>query len=397
MTWRNMIKVALKSIFRNRMRSLLTSLGIIIGVGSVIIMVGVGKGSQQEIENQIAAMGSNLIMVIPERGPDTANRLTIDDAEKIRREAGYIQALSGTVRKGVAVVGGAGDRSTSVEGVETEYPTVKQWEVTRGSFFTLQDNRSRRKVAVLGTTVADELFGNDNPLGKKIRIDRTPFTVIGVLESKGNTGMGNDQDDTVLVPLQTALSRLSNSRYLSTIQISAISENYMDRAQAEIEQILRESHRLQEDEDNDFMIINQSEIISMATSTSKTLTVLLAAIAGVSLMVGGIGIMNIMLVSVTERTREIGIRMSVGARKGDILLQFLSESVLLSLIGGLIGIFLALAVSFVMNRFIGVPIVIEPGIVILSAGFAGAVGIFFGYYPAKKASRLYPIDALRYE
>jgi putative ABC transport system permease protein len=397
MTGRTMIKIALRSIFRNRMRSLLTSLGIIIGVGSVIIMVGVGRGSQQQIEDQIESMGTNLIMVAPERGPGVANRLTVDDVDKIRKESGYIQAVSGTARRSATVIGGGGDWSPTVEGVETGYLTVKQWGVTRGSFFTDRDNASRRKVAVLGATVAEELFGNEDPVGAEVRIDRTPFTVIGVLESKGSNAMGNDQDDTVLVPLMTALSRLTGSRYVSTIQISAVSEEFMEPAQAEIEQILRESHRLRAGDENDFRIINQAEIIDMATSTSRTLTVLLAAVAGVSLIVGGIGIMNIMLVSVTERTREIGIRMSVGARSGDIMLQFLSESVLLSLIGGCIGIVSALTLGLVMNKFLSVPVIINPGIVVLSAGFAAAVGIFFGYYPAKKASRLYPIDALRYE
>jgi len=360
-------------------------------------MVGVGRGSQQQIEDQIESMGTNLIMVAPERGPGAANRLTVDDVDKIRKESGYIQAVSGTARRSATVIGGGGDWSTTAEGVETGYLTVKQWGVTRGSFFTARDNTSRRKVAVLGATVAEELFGNEDPVGAEVRIDRTPFTVIGVLESKGSNAMGNDQDDTVLVPLLTALSRLTGSRYLSTIQISAVSEEFMEPAQAEIEQILRESHRLRAGDENDFRIINQAEIIDMATSTSRTLTVLLAAVAGVSLIVGGIGIMNIMLVSVTERTREIGIRMSVGARSGDIMLQFLSESVLLSLIGGCIGIVSALTLGVVMNKFLSVPVIINPGIVVLSAGFAAAVGIFFGYYPAKKASRLYPIDALRYE
>ncbi len=394
---RNMLKAAFRSILLNRMRSLLTSLGIIIGVASVIIMVGVGRGSQEQIENQIDSMGSNLIMIMPERGAGRANRLTVKDAEKIRKESGYVVSVSGIVRKSVTVTGGTGDWTTTVEGVETGYLDIKQWGVSSGSFFTDRDNAGRRKVAVLGASVAAELFGDTDPVGQDIRISRVPFTVCGVLESKGSTGMGNDQDDTILVPLETALSRLSRSRHLNSIQVSAYSREVIDPAQAEIAEILRESHRLREDDDNDFRIINQAEIVDTATSVSKSLTVLLAAIAGVSLLVGGIGIMNIMLVSVTERTREIGIRMAVGARREDILLQFLSESVLLSLLGGCIGILLSLAAGFIMNRYLNAPMVILPGIIALSAGFAAAVGIFFGYYPARKASRLYPIDALRYE
>ena len=397
MTAGTMLKTALRSIFRNRMRSLLTSLGIIIGVGSVIIMVGVGAGSQAEIQEQIQSMGSNLIMVFPERHSDAANRLTLEDKEKVKKEAGYLKAVSGSVRKGVTAVGGDINWSTTLEGVEPDYLIIKEWTVESGAFFTEKDGAARRKVAVLGSTVAEEIYGSDDPVGQKLRIDRTPFTVIGVLESKGNTGMGNDQDDTILIPLETALYRLSGNRYLQGIQMSALSRDVMDAAQAEIEAILKEAHRLSQDEDADFRVINQSEIIEMASSTSRTLTILLAAIASVSLLVGGIGIMNIMLVSVTERTREIGIRMSVGARKNDILFQFLIESILLSLIGGAIGIVFAGVTIFILNRFTGVAALLQPGIVIISALFAAAVGIFFGYYPARKASKLYPIDALRYE
>ena len=397
MTARNLVTLAFRSIFRNRMRSLLTSLGIIIGVASVIIMVGVGSGSQAQIQTQIESMGLNLLMVFPERGPDFANRLTVEDVDKLKSEGGYLRAVSGTIRKNVTAVGGSGDWSTFVYGVEPDYLGIKQWAVTSGEMFTDKDLSSRKKVAVLGNTVAEELFGDSSPIGARLRIDRTPFTVIGVLEGKGNTGMGNDQDDVILVPLDTAMTRISNTRYINTIEASVITQDLMDQAQTDIELILREAHRLSDDQENDFRILNQSEITDTASATSKTLTILLAAIAGVSLLVGGIGIMNIMLVSVTERTREIGIRMSVGARKQDILLQFLSESIFLSLMGGIIGIILALGLAWVLDSFLGVPTLVEPGIVLLSAGFAAAVGIFFGYYPARKASNLYPIEALRYE
>lgn len=401
MTAKNLVKLSLRSIFRNRMRSLLTSLGIIIGVGSVIIMVAVGEGSQAQIQAQIQSMGTNLLMVVPERGRNAANRLNLQDSEKIRKESSYLQAVSGTTRKDVTVIGGSGDWSTTVSGVEPDYLVIKDWAVSLGDFFTEKDSAARKKVAVLGSTVAEDLFGTENPVGAHIRIDRVPFTVIGVLESKGSTGMGNDQDDTVLVPLGTALSRLSNGGHngghLNSIEMSAISEGLMDQAQNDVEQIMRDSHRLRDDQDNDFRIVNQAEIINTASSTSKTLTILLGAIAGVSLLVGGIGIMNIMLVSVTERTREIGIRMSVGARKGDILLQFLAEAIFLSLMGGLIGIAMALSFSYVLDHFLNIPAIVKPGIVFLAGGFAASVGVFFGYYPAKKASNLYPIDALRYE
>ncbi len=397
MTIKNLTTLAFRSIFRNRMRSLLTSLGIIIGVASVIIMVGVGSGSQAQIQDQIESMGTNLIMVQPERGPDIANRLSTDDVDKLKSESGYLSAVSGTTRTGVTAVGGDGDWSTTAYGVEPDYLVVRDWGLSSGEMFGEKDLSARKKVAVLGTTVAEELFGASDPVGEQIRLARTPFTIIGVLESKGNTSMGNDQDDTVLVPLDTAMTRLSNSQYLDTIEISVVSQDLMDQAQTDIEQILRESHRLTDDQDNDFRVMNQAEIIDTASATAETLTILLAAIAAVSLLVGGIGIMNIMLVSVTERTREIGIRMSVGARKQDILLQFLSESIFLSLMGGAVGIGFAFGMVWVLNTFFSVPTVVEAGIVFLAAVFAAAVGVFFGYYPARKASNLYPIEALRYE
>jgi putative ABC transport system permease protein len=400
MTLGKLVSHSLRSIFRNRIRSFLTSLGIIIGVGSVIVMVSVGQGSQEQIARQIASMGTNLIMVMPARGPDAANRLTRADVTKLRAESSFLAAISGVVRYTMKVVGGtrgSGYWQTTVMGVEPDYLRIKQWDVGSGEFFTDGDLASRGKVAVIGTTVARELFGDEDPVGERIRVQTTPFRIIGVLASKGSTGMGDDQDDVVMVPLDTALSRLQKNRYLRSIEVSAMRESLMDVAQQEVEGVLRESHRLSSLDGADFNVMNQAEIIKTASQTSKTLTTLLAAIAAVSLLVGGIGIMNIMLVSVTERTREIGIRMSVGARKRDILLQFLSEAVILSLLGGAVGIALAVTISALLGALAGVPTVISPGIIFASAGFAAAVGIFFGYYPARKAANLFPIDALRYE
>jgi putative ABC transport system permease protein len=403
MTAGRLIEFSFRSIFRNRMRSLLTSLGIIIGVGSVIVMVAVGQGSQVQIQKQIASMGQNLLMVMPARGPRSANRMSLDDVKKLKSETTYLKAISGTTRGTFNVVGGTGETdsagyySTSVQGVEPDYLVIKEWGVAEGQFFSDADVQSRAKVAVLGQTVAKQLFGTDDPIGQYIRIQTTPFKIVGILSKKGATGMGDDQDDVVMVPLNTAITRLSRDRYLNSIEMSVTRSDLMTAAQTEVQTIMRESHRIQAGKDDDFDVMNQSEIIATASKTTETLTALLAAIAGVSLIVGGIGIMNIMLVSVTERTREIGIRMAVGARKRDILLQFLSESVILSLLGGLIGILLAFGICWALGKFFSIPAVIVPGIVIAAAGFAAAVGIFFGYYPAKKAAKLYPIDALRYE
>ena len=398
MTLAKLVSASMRSIFRNKMRSFLTSLGIIIGVCSVIVMVAVGSGSQAQIHQQIAAMGTNLIMIMPPRGPRTANRLTMTDIQKLRAESSYLSAITGEVRiSGTNVVGGDSYWSTTVWGVEPDYIVIKDWPVKEGEFFTAKDLTSRSKNAVLGTTVAAQLFPDQDPIGKYIRIGTTPFTVVGLLASKGANAMGADQDDAVYVPLDTALNRLMVDGRINSVEMSAASEDLMTAAQTEVENILRTSHKLAAGVDDDFTLMNQSQIIQTASQTAQTLTALLAAIAGVSLIVGGIGIMNIMLVSVTERTREIGIRMSVGARRRDILLQFLSESVFLSLLGGVLGILLALAVSFGLQHFLNTPTLVSPSVIAASVGFAAAVGIFFGFYPARKAANLYPIDALRYE
>ena len=400
-----LLHTCFRSIMRNRMRSLLTSLGIIIGVGSVIIMVALGEGSQREIEARITAMGTNLLQIMPQRQMSRSgqqvmmrvNAFTKRDIQKLRDESSFITAISGITQSSTNVSGLQGNAQVSIQGVEPEFFIARNWRVIEGFYFDDEDMYLRNRVAVLGQTTARNLFGQPNAaLGEQIRIGTNYFLVIGLLENKGASFGGNDQDDIILVPMDTALTRLSNSRNINQIVLSVINKDYMDAAQKEAELILRESRGIAEGASPDFMIMNQADMIDMASATSRTLTTLLAAIAGVSLLVGGIGIMNIMLVSVTERTREIGIRMAVGGRKRDILFQFLTESVILSIMGGLLGVGLAFLVCRLL-LMMGIPTAINPLIVAASTLFAAFVGIIFGYYPALKAARLYPIDALRYE
>jgi putative ABC transport system permease protein len=404
MNWKNMQKVALKSILRNHSRSLLTSLGIVIGVSSVVVMVGIGRGSQKRITDEITSMGTNLLMIHPgasramgvSRGAGSENRLTFDDVEEIERWATAVDAVSPSVRSGAQVIGGDGNWNTSVTGVSPEYLKIRDWNVEFGEFFDESDLKAKKKVAVLGKTVSDELFSGRNPVGEKIRINNTPFTVIGVLEEKGQSPFG-DADDVVLAPATTVLYRLKGGTYIDMIYASAVSQELMDLAESQITEILRDEHRINPGEEDDFSVRNQSEIIEMASSTFETLTLLLGAIAAVSLLVGGIGIMNIMLVSVTERTREIGIRLSVGARGKDILVQFLVEAVVLSLSGGLIGVLLAFCIALILGRLSDIQTVIQPATLLIAFAFSAVVGVFFGFYPARKAANLNPIDALRYE
>lgn len=401
----NLLKVALKSILKSRMRSLLTALGIIIGVAAVVVMVAIGDGAQIQVEQQISSLGSNLLIVFPgsastggiRMGAGSINRFTMDDVKRIEDEATLIKAVSPIVRSGGQVIGGVGNWSTQILGVAPNYLEIRDWPLASGDFFTDKDMISRAKVAVLGQTVVKQLFPNEDPIGQLIRIRNVPFRVIGVLTTKGQSAMGSDQDDIIFAPATTVLDRLSGGRFISYIQASAVSTDQIDAAQKQLTSIMREAHHLNPGEDDDFTVRNQAEITEAATETSKILTILLASVAGVSLIVGGIGIMNIMLVSVTERTREIGIRLSVGARTSDILIQFLTEAIVLSLAGGLIGVLLSIGIIFLLTNYIGMAAVIRPEIIFIAVTFAGIIGIFFGFYPARKAANLNPIDALRYE
>jgi len=402
---KNLIKRALQSLLKNRMRSLLTSLGIIIGVSAVIVMSAIGQGSQTIIEQQVDALGTNVLIIFPggsrssgvHRGAGSLNRFKFKDVEKIRDEATLITEVSPVVRSGGQIIGGSNNWSSQIVGTSTEYFEIRNWQTEYGDIFTEKDIRSRKKVALLGTTVAEGLFPDQDPTGEKIRIRNVPFTVIGVLKKKGESSNGQDQDDIVVAPATTVLNRLKGGQYIDMIQASATSMEVLEAAEEELQSIIRQSHRLGKGEDDDFTIHNQTEITETVTATSKTMTTLLGAIALVSLIVGGIGIMNIMIVSVTERTREIGICLSMGAHGKDIMLQFLTEAVLLSLIGGIIGILLSIATSFLLNELTDLYTVIEMDIILLAFTFSGAVGITFGFYPARKAANLNPIEALRYE
>jgi putative ABC transport system permease protein len=402
---KNLLKVAFKSILKSRMRSLLTALGIIIGVAAVVVMVAIGDGAQIQVEQQISALGSNLIVVFPgssttggvRMGAGSVNRFTMEDVKKIQDEATDIKGVTPIVRTGGQVIGGVGNWSTQIQGVATNYLEIRDWSLASGEFFTDKDMISRAKVALLGQTVVKQLFPNEDPIGQQIRIRNVPFKVIGILTAKGQSATGQDQDDIIIAPATTVLDRLVGGMYISFIMASANSANDINKAQEELTNIMREAHHLYPGQDDDFTVRNQAEITEAATETSKILTVLLGSVAGVSLIVGGIGIMNIMLVSVTERTREIGIRLSVGARTSDVLIQFLTEAIVLSLAGGIIGVLLSVAVVFIVNSYSGMMAVINPEIIFIAVTFSGIIGIFFGFYPARKAANLNPIDALRYE
>jgi putative ABC transport system permease protein len=405
MKWQKLIKVALQSITKNKMRSLLTMLGIIIGVGSVIALVALGQGSQKDIQGQIASLGTNLLIIHSgssrtagvRGGEDSLQTLTMADTERLQDKATLLQAVSPVITVHEQVIAGRNNWNTSVTGVAPDYPAIRNLSMASGTFFDERDVKTRNKVAVLGKTVADQLFPGEDPVGARIRIRNVPFKVIGVLAPKGQTAMGTDQDDVILAPSTTVLYRLSDGKTVRAIMASAASAEGMESAKAEITTLLRQTHHLQPGQEDDFHIRDQTEINQMATRVTGTMTLLLSSIAGVSLLVGGIGIMNIMLVSVTERTREIGIRMAIGARPGDVLVQFLIEAVILSLLGGVIGILGGMGTAALLGSLMGTSTVISPAVILGSVAFTGAVGIFFGFYPARKAANLNPIEALRYE
>jgi putative ABC transport system permease protein len=424
------LKVALRAVGRNKMRSGLTALGIIIGVSAVIAMVGIGNGAKAQVEAQVASLGQDVIQVAAgssssrssvRSGQESASSLTIEDAEAIKNEIPEVIAVSPEVKVKCQIVSGNRNWSTSVYGESPEYFDIRQWPRASGEIFSEQDVRGATKVAVLGSFTAEELFGREDPVGEIVRIKNVPFKVIGVLTSKGTSAAGYDQDDDVIVPYTSAMKRLigqqatvrrgdaqagadpqpervvSQPTNLRRINVQAASTEALPEVEKQIVALLRQRHRIDSGRDDDFSVRSQLEISEVATATARTMTLLLAAIASVSLVVGGIGIMNIMLVSVTERTREIGIRMAVGAHRRDILRQFLVEAFTLSSMGGGIGIALGIATSKTLSAVANWPTLISPGSVAIAFLFSAMVGVFFGYYPARKASRLDPIDALRYE
>ncbi len=400
-------RLALRALVRHKTRSLLTVLGIIIGIAAVIAVVAVGQGASVSIQEQIRTMGNNLVAVVPgslraggfHGGMGTQQTLTAEDGEVILRECPYVVAMSPVVRSGAQVVFRENNWATSIQGVGIEYPQVRNWTVEDGDFFMEGDVKSATRVCILGKTVARQLFGSDSPVGTTIRIRNMPFRVLGVMAPKGTSAFGRDQDDTILVPYTTARRILQRSSFAAVNQIllSLGSLSDLPAARADIAGILRQRHRIAPGADDDFTVLDQTELTTTITQVSRLMTILLAVIASVSLVVGGIGIMNIMLVAVSERTREIGIRMAVGARRRDVLAQFLAEAVALSAAGGFLGIGAGVIAARILATVNHWPVLVSHGSVVLALGFSAAVGIFFGFYPAWRASRLNPIECLRYE
>ncbi|MBS4760521.1 MAG: ABC transporter permease [Clostridium sp.] len=401
-------KISLRSLKVNKMRSVLTSLGIIIGVSAVIIMLSIGEGAKERINKDIASMGSNLLMVMSgsttssgvRMGSGTQPTLTLKDADAILKQCPSVSEVAPTVSQVQQLVYANQNWSTSVSGITTGYMPIRLWEIESGRGLTQEDIKNTTKVAILGSTVTTNLFGDMDPINKTVRIGGMPFKVIGLLKPKGQNGMGQDQDDTVLIPITTAQKKLFGTDFpgmVKHISVQAVDENSLESAQEEITVLLRERHNLGKNKDDDFSIRNFTQMLETAKQASNTMAILLGSIASVSLLVGGIGIMNIMLVSVTERTKEIGIRMAIGAKAMDIRIQFLVEALLLSLAGGVIGVIIGILGSKTVGLFSDLTVIISPISIFLSFGFSGLVGILFGYYPAYKASLLNPIDALRYE
>jgi putative ABC transport system permease protein len=405
MTSQTVFRMALRSIFKNKMRTALTMLGIVIGVGAVIVMVAIGNGAQAQIKNQISGLGTNLIVITAgsvntggaSQGAQSFNRLTVEDVDAIKREQTMLSGVSPVIVTRTQVVGGTGNWRAEVDGVSTDFFSIRDWATTSGDLFTEEDVRTKRTVVLLGATVAKNLWPDSDPVGQEIRLGKTPFTVAGVLAPKGQTASGSDQDDVVIVPYTTAQTRLNGFSFLGQILASASSPAALAPAQEELKGIMRAAHGIPNGGTDDFTVRDQTAIAKAATSTSSIMTSLLAAIASVSLIVGGIGIMNIMLVSVTERTREIGIRMAIGARGADVMLQFLVESIVMCLLGGLLGLVVGVGGATLVGHLTGWSIATPVSAVFLAIGFSAAVGIFFGFYPARKAASLDPIQALRFE
>ena len=405
MSFDSTVRMAASALSRHRVRSLLTMLGVIIGVASVIAMVSLGQGAQAQVQAEIASMGSNILYVWPgsmrtmgmRGGAGTITTLTVDDIEAIEQECPAVKMISPTVGTSVPVVFGNQNWSTRSEGANEKFPLIRNWPLAKGSFFSDAEVRTGARVAVLGKTVADRLFPGIEPVGQTIRIRNLPFQVVGVLGPKGQNQWGRDQDDTMILPYTTVQRKLRAITYLDGAVISAVSPAATFTAQQQVTELLRQRHRITPDREDDFFVRNMTDIAEAAEQTQKTMATLLGSIAGVSLLVGGIGIMNIMLVSVTERTREIGLRVAVGARRGQVKLQFLLESIMLSTVGGLMGILAGVGISYLLAWQFNWPMLVSPSAIAVSVVFAGVVGMIFGYYPARKAAGLDPIEALRYE
>ena len=404
----NLLKLAMKALFRNKMRAFLTMLGIIIGVAAVITMVAIGQGSKQSIQDQLSSMGSNMITIRPQSNQTvgggarldagSVQSLKVEDVTAIGKQAQYISALSPAVSSRGQVIYAGQNWPTSIQGVYPDYLTIRDWPLKDGIVFSEENEVNAAKVCLLGQTVVENIFtGGEDPVGKIIRFNKIPFRVIGVLAAKGENAFGQDQDDIIIAPFSTVQKRILAITYIQNIYASALNESNTDNAVDEISTILRSAHKLKKGDQDDFMVRTQAELINTFSSTSQLLTVLLTAIAGISLVVGGIGIMNIMYVSVTERTKEIGLRMSIGARGIDILMQFLVEAILISVTGGILGVLLGVIASQLITALLHWPTLVSQSSIILSFLVCAITGVFFGYYPAQKASRLDPIEALRYE
>jgi putative ABC transport system permease protein len=405
MELRATIQIALRALARNKMRSILTMLGIVIGVGAVIAMVAIGQGAQQQVQSQIASMGSNLLYVSAgnvtrggiRMGAGATKTLVDSDVQAILREAPAVAAAAPGSASSQQVVYAGQNWSTRINGTTAPFFTIRDWPFAEGESFTDDDVRTAANVVVIGDTVRANLFGATEPVGQTIRIGTIPFLVVGVLVAKGQSGMGADQDDAVYIPISTLQKKITGQDWLTYVMVSAKSQQASYAAQQEITSLLRDRHRIQRGQDDDFTVRNLADVAQLADQSSQVLTMLLASIASVSLLVGGIGIMNIMLVSVTERTREIGIRIAIGATEADVQKQFLTESMVMSLFGGVIGVLTGIGISVAISNALKWPVLISPLSIVIAVAFSIGVGVFFGYYPAKKASRLDPIEALRYE